>query len=435
LESASLWDDNSCKALLEGLIQERFLVSQTEDEACEHNRLIAAAQAGKFRFICILPTTACSLKCRYCHQNLPDTTPQTMTRTELIQGLKICALRCSDDSKPVDVLLYGGEPLGAFHLTEEVLEATRPGGLFRQPVRVTFTTSGVGMTSRKAEILAGRDIFVIISVDASPQVNDGVRVLPAGSAYQAAEHAYHMLKEKGCRLGLSVTMGRHNLDAFTGEVEYLLQRFQPDDIGLNAFLHRRSGQVNPYQVGSEEALAALIEGFNLTRAHGVYAEQPFRRLKPFVYRKPLLKDCSAPGERLVLTPGGLMGFCDSCYPQRSWFYPHDKFPEEDHADYRLWSNLSSPQMPECRQCPCMTVCGGACRFDAYQASGRLDGVDPERCRFERGFLNWMIWQLFDRTKAVDTFWMVPTDGDREKLMDNVALSASNQPFTAGSYLK
>jgi radical SAM protein with 4Fe4S-binding SPASM domain len=230
-----------------------------------------------------------------------------------------------------------------------------------------------------------------------------------------------------------VTLGTHNADDFARNVEYLLQKFHPDDIGLNAWLHRIDTDPNPYQIPGHKALEALIEGFKVSRKYGVYAEQPFRRLKPFVYRRPLLKDCSAPGERLVLTPGGLMGFCDSCYPQNRWFYPRDEFPGMGHPDLALWSGLSAPEMPECRLCPAMTVCGGACRYDAYKASGRLDGVDPERCEFERGFLTWMIWQLFEQTKRNASDWRLPDEADRFRLLENVALTDQNQPFTAGSY--
>jgi radical SAM protein with 4Fe4S-binding SPASM domain len=433
LKNDSGWDEPESQALLEALIKERFVLKRDDDETAEHDRLIQAAQAGTFRFICMIPTTACSLKCDYCHQRVDDAKPSLMTREELVRGLEICARLCSDLTKPVDVLLYGGDPLAAFSLTKEVLKLTRPGALFRQPVRVSFTTSGIGLTARKADLLAANDVFVILSVDGLPAINDIVRASHGGSAFQAVERAYAMLKKRGGRVGLSVTMGRHNVEDFAAQVEFLLQRFQPDDIGLNAFLHRQNGQPNPYQIGSIEALSALIEGFNLTRKYGVYAEQPFRRLKPFVYRQPLLKDCSAPGERLVLAPGGLMGFCDSCYPQRRWFYPQDEFKGAENPDYAQWAGLSSPQMPWCRVCPAMTVCGGACRFDAYQAGGRLDGVDSERCRFERGFLAWMIWQVFDRMND-NALWYVPSDSDREKLLENVALNAANQPFTAGSIM-
>ncbi|RJP78420.1 MAG: radical SAM protein [Candidatus Zixiibacteriota bacterium] len=403
-------------------------------DQADHQALAAAARRGTFRFICLLPTTDCALSCRYCHQRTGRGEARTMTREEIVAGLETCARLCTDTTKPLDLLVYGGEPLLAFPLVEEVLRRARPRTFFRQDeVRFCFTTSGLGMTEYQAEVLARHDVFVILSLDGLPPVNDAVRRAPGEGAFAASERAWNLLTARGCRVGLSVTMGRHNVDDFARQVECLVDRFHPHDIGLNAFLHRRGDQPNPYQLSTEQAFPALIEGWEVTRRYGVYAEQPFRRLRPFVFRNPLLKDCSSPGERLVLAPGGVMGFCDSCYPDRRWFYPREAFPAPDHPDHRLWAGLSSPEMPHCRLCPAMTVCGGACRYDAYKASGRLDGVDPDRCRFEREFLNWMIWRLFDQRDGESRPWFAPGEGDRQALIDNVSLSSRNQPFTAGSY--
>jgi radical SAM protein with 4Fe4S-binding SPASM domain len=323
--------------------------------------------------------------------------------------------------------------LNAFEITEEILKLA-PNGLFRQPVRLSFTTSGIGLTDEQADLLAQNNVFVIISIDGTAQANDPVRRSGDGlSAYAHAERACRMLMDRGGRVGLSVTIGKHNVADLPLHVEYLLSRFRPKDIGLNAFLHRRGEAINPFQVDSQTALQAVLQGLEICRKHGVFAEQPFRRLKPFVFRKPLLKDCSAPGERLVLAPGGVAGFCDSCYPNRRYFYPRDQFSGAAHADYAAWAGLSAPEMPHCRACPAMTVCGGACRYDAYKASGQLDGIDPLRCEFELGFLKWMIWQLFDLGFSGSGQFYFPTEADRARLIAGTPLTGENQPFTAGSY--
>ena len=418
-----------------GLKAEHFLApSDAQTDTEEHSALITQARRGTFRFICILPTTACELKCAYCHQLVKVEKAQRMTLEEIREGMALAARLCTDGSKPVDILIYGGEPLDAFDITGEILRLTRPeSGLFHQAVRVTFTTSGVGLTEEQADLLARHNVFVIVSMDGGPAANDPVRRANDGfSSYAQAERACQMLTGRGCRVGLSVTIGKHNAPDLERQVEYLIKRFGPKDIGLNAFLHRRGEAVNPYQVDSRTALDAILKGFEICRKHGVYAEQPFRRLRPFVFRQPLLKDCSAPGERLVLAPGRVAGFCDSCYPDGRHFYNLDRFDGARNPDYQVWAGLSAPEMPECRRCPAMTVCGGACRYDAYKASGRLDGVDPLRCEFELGFLKWMIWGLFDRLSPQDRF-LIPADEDRKILIEDIPLNGSNEPFTAGSY--
>lgn len=418
------------------LISDNLILPKNEDlDTKQHRLLIETARRGTFRFICILPTTACTLKCGYCHQRPEKGRETIMTVEEINKGLMTCAQLCTDLSRPVDILLYGGEPLLAFHITEEILNTVNPKGkLFDQEVRLSFTTAGTGLSPQQADLLARHDVFVILSVDGPPESNDPVRRSDEGNgSFAAVEQAYRLLKDRGCRVGISVTIGKHNIAQLPQHLEFLLDRFNVNDVGLNAFLHRRGDKPNPYQVSPEDSFNAFIEAFAVTRRYGVYAEQPFRRLKPFVLRRPLLKDCSSPGERLVLVPGGLMGFCDSCFPDNRYFYPIEDFPQKEHPDYRLWRGLSSPEMPECRKCPAMTVCGGACRYDASKACGHLDGVDPERCKFERAFLNWMIWELFDGTHRQETFYFRPSERERMTLFGNIALHEKNQPFTAGSY--
>jgi hypothetical protein len=82
----------------------------------------------------------------------------------------------------------------------------------------------------------------------------------------------------------------------------------------------------------------------------------------------------------------------------------------------------------------MTVCGGACRYDAYKASGKLDGIDKMRCSFELSFLSWLIWRLFDTLKLQDKLFYFPTDSERRSLLENLADLVKNQPFTAGSLI-
>ncbi|HEX7343765.1 MAG TPA: radical SAM protein, partial [bacterium] len=295
----SLLDGGALGSELSAILKSEHLLisSNAQMDSEEHKALVEQAHRGTFRFICILPTTACELKCAYCHQLVKKERAQRMSLEEIRDGLALAARLCTDESKPADVLIYGGEPLNAFDITEEVLKLTRPvSGLFRQPVRLTFTTSGVGLTDEQADILARHDVFVIVSIDGGSAVNDPVRRADDGfSSHAHAERACQILTERGCRVGLSVTIGKHNAADLERQVEYLIKRFGPNDIGLNAFLHRRGEAVNPYQVDAQAALKSVLSGLQVCRRFGVYAEQPFRRLRPFVFRQPLLKDCSAPG--------------------------------------------------------------------------------------------------------------------------------------------
>lgn len=422
--------------VFEKLLSERMIQSsQSKADEKELDNLKLQADSGVFRFICILPTNRCEMKCAYCHQRVKPQRQSDMTLGEIDRGLRKCAELCSDASRPADILIYGGEPLLNFAVTKEVIRLTKGrDGIFRQPVRLSFTTSGKDLTDGQAAVLADNDVFVIVSVDAGADINDNTRIAGGeSSAYETAERAIKLLKSKVCRVGISVTIGSHNYQDIGNQVDYLISKFQPNDIGLNTFLHPIGDRKNPYQLNWQDAFQALLAGYEAARQYGVFAEQPFRRLRPFVNRNPLLKDCSSPGERLVLVPGGKIGFCDSCYPADEYFYDLADFPDKCRDDYLTWKSLSAPNMPFCRECPAMTVCAGACRYDGYRASGELDGVDENRCHFELAFLNFMIWELFERIEDKSARFIIPEEKDRRKLIESFSDETANQPFLAGSY--
>jgi uncharacterized protein len=417
------------------LRKDKYIFNSTENwDEIDIDNLRKQADKGGFRFLCILPTTNCAFDCAYCHQKPPNGKGETLKKSDLLRALDKSRELCAETPPPLDILIYGGEPLLAFSVVKELIHQVCDLNLFGKEARLTLTTSGLGITQAIAEYLAYHKVFVIISLDGSVEINDEVRRSKRQlRAYDIAEKAGDLLRGQGCRLGLSTTIGKHNADNLKQKVEFLLKRFEPKDIGLNAFLHRINSEKNPYQVDSKTAFRAVISGLKIAQQCGVYAEQPFRRLKPFSQRKPLLKDCSAPGERLVIVPGGLLGFCDSCYPERKYFYKIDDFPKLKSAEYRRWSYLSSVNIPACRECPAMTICGGACRFDAYEASGSLEGTDTERCQFELRFLNWMIWETFKTKPISTTAFFHPSLRDRESIWRNIEMTSENQPFTAGSY--
>ena len=410
------------------------MLADAAKEQSELESLKLAARKGSFRFICVMPTIQCHLKCAYCHQSVRSYPSSSMTLRQIDQSLRKCAELCGNDHEFIDILFYGGEPMMAFHLTETIVKTVKHNRLFKLPVRFSFTTSGYKMTTSAADFLARHNVFVIVSLDGSPQTNDKVRKQKDDSSFDTAKRAFDILRNRKCRLGLSFTIGKHNHQVIEDELHYLLKTMHPDDIGLNAFLHPIGDKKNPYQINAQEAFNSFLQGVEIVKSYGIYAEQPMRRLRPFVFRKPLLKDCSAPGERLVLVPGGMIGFCDSFYFEGKYYYPINDFPDHSHPDYQMWNNLSSVEMPLCSLCPAMTVCGGACRYDAYKASGTLHSADPMRCIFELDFLHWMIWELFSLSGNGNKLpYFLPTPAERRLLLGKMDLHADKQPFTAGTY--
>jgi len=331
-------------------------------------------------------TTACPRECAYCF--LADAGARDMTEAEIDRALQLTG------PGPADVLLYGGEPLARPGLVSHTLQQVRSSDA---DLNVLLATGGRPVDSGLAEELASADAFIIVSMDGPPEVHNHLRPLRGGGdSFAGAEATFAALREAGCRVGISMTLTDSSTEGALESFLWLMERFRPDDMGLNPWLHPLpGGGPNPHQVSGERALAAVTACMEEAIDRGMYVEQLARRTRPFANRSPRLKDCAVAGGRLVAVPGGRAGICD-CRTACGGQY----VPLEDEAALRSMMRealtLSPVLFDDCLGCPALSICGGGCRYDALHASGDIRGRRPERCAFERGFLAWMIGRTVER---------------------------------------
>ncbi len=347
----------------------------------------ARAAAGSWAMACLFLHYGCSSSCRYCF--LREGAGEAMTAEEVGRALlDFSARSLASGREAADVLLFGGEPFLRPDLVRAALDSmpTLP------RMNVSISTCGDGVEPSLASRLASAGAFAIVSMDGGPEVQMTARPSGRGDPFDTAAEAFRILRGAGMRVGISMTISEWNIEGIEDSFSRLIDEFEPDDLGLNGWLHPRPGCASaPGQVGWRRLLSAVERCTSVAIERGMYVEQVFRRLRPFATAVPRLKDCTSPGGRLVYVPGGLRGRCDCMSAAGIDLEPLESDPA-----------LSSPSIPpsfspvsreECLSCPCVCLCGGGCRYDALCASGSPSGVHPDRCLFERGFLSWMIGRL------------------------------------------
>ncbi len=341
-------------------------------------------------------TTSCPRDCGYCF--LQGVAGGRMTRAEIDRGLELLG------KGPADLLLYGGEPLLEQDLIEHTLAGISGSGA---DMNIVLATGGVPVKRQTAELLADAGAFIIVSIDGPPAVHNAARPLRGpGDSFAQAEQAFREFTDAGCRVGISVTLTRFGIDNALENFLWLMDRFNPVDMGLNPWLHPlKGGEHSPCEISGEEAIGAVTGCMEAAIERGMYIEQLARRVRPFVNKTPRLKDCASSGGRLVLVPGGTAGTCDcmTCCGDHGvsiW----------DNAGLKALTDsfrpLSPVNFPGCLRCPALCICGGGCRYDAFHASGRLTGTREERCLFERRFLEWMV----ERTVLLGRDSLLPGGG-------------------------
>ena len=85
----------------------------------------------------------------------------------------------------------------------------------------------------------------------------------------------------------------------------------------------------------------------------------------------------------------------------------------------MWKSLSPVNSGNCINCPALLFCGGGCKFDAFNESGHITGLDVYRCEEYLEILEWLVWDLYDsmKTKIKNKFdVIIPLQEDRNKMI-------------------
>ncbi len=388
------------------------------------------------RMLTLVPTTRCNFGCLYCHEVAGDGVPAaTMDTAEADAALSWWGGLARRRAGKKDLLIYGGEPLLAPAVTRHVIQrvADAPASTWNGQLDVILVTNGAVVDAAWARFLATHDTFVIVSCDGVGEVNDRARVTRGGrGTWEHVVRAVDLLRGAGVRTAISITVSRHNLDSVEASLLGILERLAPVDVGLNSCLHPPPGERrNAHAAPPLEATRRMIDAYVAARERGLYVEQFNRRVRPFALRTHRVKDCPACGGRLVIQPGARVSFCDSFSFTDQYTYPMEDLDLDGHPDHAAWSALSPVNWAGCSECPAIGLCGGGCRYDGAMATGRLDGLDPDRCTQDRQILAWILDDLGRRVGAAAVGAhdvLVPTEEDRRALLGPLTLDPTTVPL-------
>jgi sulfatase maturation enzyme AslB (radical SAM superfamily) len=191
------------------------------------------------------------------------------------------------------------------------------------------------ITDEIVGLLRKYNLFTIISVDGKPRTNFNGR-----GNYQIDEGIKKII---GAHLpfGLSVTIGKHNIDDLEQNVLYLIKKFHPTDIGLNNYLHPlRSKYSNNFEVVGRDCLNTLALIYEKIARKGIFIEPMTRRIGSIVEEIPRLKDCPACGNKIVALPEEVIGRCEYFCLHKMHLLDIETLSDSSPSSNHLWQSLS-----------------------------------------------------------------------------------------------
>ncbi len=319
-------------------------------------------------------TEGCNLRCSYCsHFSNPRKGAGTLSEEEIAFLLdEVQAL------PPHGVLiLHGGEPFMEPETVLRFVEAS--------PVTTVIYTNGTLITPEIIARLEGTKAVLLLSADGDESttaiMRTGRKLLPMADQIM---DGISLVARSSVPFGIAMVMMSHNLATIDAQVRWLVERYNPDSIGVNT-QHFLSEQ--PMEDLPIDAIAdAYVKLLRYCIETGVYIDQIARRVTPLVRGKSLLKDCSACGTKRVYHPGG------------NWMNCTNNTEEDKSVD--AWSRYLPVFTESCHGCIAIGVCGGGCIADAKALNP--GGFDDRFCASNRAMVRSVLELVADADDATTT---------------------------------
>ncbi len=347
----------------------------------------------------------CNMACKYCvvENNVVDP-----TRMDDRMSIETASAAVELFAKVLDggrarearVTYYGGEPTmnpAVIKHTLPMIRNIRARGLTR-PVEAVMITNGLVFREDLADLFAAYGAAVCVSIDGPAAQHDAARVTHQGcGTHHKVLESIRRYRAKGLRMGLSCTIGRHNVEHLAGVARYFVEQTGIRDIEFQ-MPYQVPDEGNDFYVPMEEATDRLLEACDLMIDElGVDEYTTLRRLESFIKGHWRHRDCGAAGGQIVVSPKGQLGPCHSLVGSGRFFSGDVRDPKYDlFADplFDEWSSRIPVNMPECEGCPFIALCGGGCPYNALTRHGTIWAKDPQVCPYLKKLVPWILERLW-----------------------------------------
>jgi uncharacterized protein len=157
----------------------------------------------KLRLLVLELTTSCNMNCDYCingvsYEQKDCFTSTNMSKQSAFDGVDYLINHSQDQSKPLAISFYGGEPLLRYSLLKEItIYAENQASKKGKEMLFSITTNGTLLTSEIIEFFIKHSFQLVISLDGPGEINDRYRKLKNGEgAFDRIMNVLQMIKER-----------------------------------------------------------------------------------------------------------------------------------------------------------------------------------------------------------------------------------------------
>jgi len=84
---------------------------------------------------------------------------------------------------------------------------------------------------------------------------------------------------------------------------------------------------------------------------------------------------------------------------KNYFFSEASSNLDFHSDPTVneWNNRTPLNMPQCKNCAAIGICGGGCAYGAQLRNGSIWSVDDRFCNHSLSILEWVIWDIYKQS--------------------------------------
>lgn len=168
-------------------------------------------------------TNKCNLRCKYCYANGGSYKSEEGIMTQQVAKQALDLFFGEADSIGL-VQLFGGEPTLNMPLIKYICEYIKKENAKReQKTQIGIVTNGTNITEEFVQLIKEYSVFVTVSYDGTPEVNDKLRVYQngKGTSDTILKNIKRLRKETGQPSMLEVTYTQNHVDAGIGIVDMI----------------------------------------------------------------------------------------------------------------------------------------------------------------------------------------------------------------------
>lgn len=418
--------------ILNDLISRQFVVPPDFDRNALYKYVIPPMRG--FINLWLIVVQTCNMGCSYCVVEADDQTKKLPVLPMLSQvekgrmtpeiaeaAIQLYA-RNLEKTRPSQarVTIYGGEPLlnkeVLFSAIPQIREISYTGQKY--PIEILCFTNGLTYDESVTALFTKYKVTVGLSLDGKREHHDAARKKLDGSGtFERVVESYNLYKKAGLNIGVSCTIGRHNVDDLPEIARYFIEELKVPSVQFQTPIQVPDTK-NEYYIEMKDAAASALAAFKRFRSAGIDEGLAMRRISRFIEGKFHHRDCLAVGGELAVSPDGTTGPCHNATIGGSQYFKGNvldsKCDPEKQPNFTEWHARMPLNMPDCHGCSFIGLCGGGCPYNALLTKGSIWEKDPLQCGYMEEFVNWLLEDIWERYSNPTAFTNSSPATDRER---------------------